>query len=911
MGGPKGGKGGGKGGKGQPKTVWTGSTGGAAGGGYGGPCRPQEVEALLQQRLPHHEAANVCRRIKGMNVGKMPGSGGAQGAQAWAQVARAWQLLGCAAAEQPIPEETEDLHAQLLRLTGSDWFAKADPWQVEREFQRSNKYAHYLFLALHPELPKQRVQQQSFAEGDDLPKVLMVAEKPKMVEAIAGNLSGNRMRWRKGIAKGLPIYEFIQYFPPAGQKCKFIMTCTTGHMFGLDIHPDDNQTAGNDPSQLYSARVVKVVEETTAKMRIVENLQDLASECEYLVLWLDCDREGENIGFEVIGVCRDQFPNDDNIYRAQFSALTEQEMKRALNTLVRPNKYLSMSVDARQELDLKIGFSFSRMLRRNLLDLAKAKFHKDPPTTISYGPCQIPTLWFCCVRHNEIQNFQRQDYWTPKLRAELPGLGQCEFEWSEGRTFDQQQAFSVEQLCRAAGQASVLGVTSEQKTVRRPAGLNTVQMLKAASSGMGMSPVACMKAAEVLYTCGYISYPRTESSRYPPSFDVAGALREQSHHPNWGRTAGYILAHNPNIRPPMQGHDAGDHPPITPVRCAPRGEIAKGKEWKLYDYIARHFIASLMDDVQYTEHTLTVSVGQHVTFKYKWHTIEEPGFWFAMPWKQKDQNLNEVQRAPSVGHGVRLRLTGVTNEQDYTRPPDYLKESELVELMDTHGIGTDASIPTHVQNIIDRKYAQVRGPGSDGQPGNRILTEQEIYDRRWAKRGGDPNFQPERPTSRHMVPTGLGLAMIAGFERIDRELCEPTLRAFMERQVGMIADGSESLQDVLSQNLTLFNNKFLNFRDNMGQLEEFFRPKFSGGSYRDFGANRGGGQDGGWQGDGADWLDDSGGVWREGHGGGGGRGGKGRRGGGGRGGGGRKGGGGRGGGAGKGGGRRGGGKGWS
>lgn len=100
--------------------------------------------------------------------------------------------------------------------------------------------------------------------------------------------------------------------------------------------------------------MTKEIEESSRKNRVVEHLQELGQEAEYLALWLDCDREGENICYEVIGSIRESFPKDDNIYRAHFSAITEPEIRRAYEDLQRPNKFLAMAVDARQELDLKV-----------------------------------------------------------------------------------------------------------------------------------------------------------------------------------------------------------------------------------------------------------------------------------------------------------------------------------------------------------------------------------------------------------------------------------------------------------------------------------------------------------------------------------------------------------------------------
>ena len=46
-----------------------------------------------------------------------------------------------------------------------------------------------------------------------------------------------------------------------------------------------------------------------------------------------------------------------------------------------------------------------------------------------------------------------------------------------------------------------------------------------------------------------------------------------------------------------KGVDAGDHPPLTPVGIP--GHALSGDESRLYDLIARHFIASLSRDAKY------------------------------------------------------------------------------------------------------------------------------------------------------------------------------------------------------------------------------------------------------------------------------------------------------------------------
>lgn len=69
-----------------------------------------------------------------------------------------------------------------------------------------------------------------------------------------------------------------------------------------------------------------------------------------------------------------------------------------------------------------------------------------------------------------------------------------------------------------------------------------------------------------------------------------GVLKQQQHSVEWGLEVRDILGEG--INKPKKGHDAGDHPPITPMKLATRNDL-DGDAWKLYDYIARHFVATV------------------------------------------------------------------------------------------------------------------------------------------------------------------------------------------------------------------------------------------------------------------------------------------------------------------------------
>lgn len=85
---------------------------------------------------------------------------------------------------------------------------------------------------------------------------------------------------------------------------------------------------------------------------------------------------------------------------------------------------------------------------------------------------------------------------------------------------------------------------------------------------------------------GYLSYPRTESSGYPTSFDfkeVLSALGSRTAIVStpWGEYASTLLQRG--VSRPQGGVDVGDHPPITPCRLATEDSVGGGDAWRMYE----------------------------------------------------------------------------------------------------------------------------------------------------------------------------------------------------------------------------------------------------------------------------------------------------------------------------------------
>ncbi|KAF5894549.1 DNA topoisomerase 3-beta-1, partial [Clarias magur] len=584
---------------------------------------------------------------------------------------------------------------------------------------------------------------------------------------------------RKGLNGACSVHEYTGFF--MGQNVRFKMTSVCGHVMSLDFTGKYNNWDKVDPAELFSKAPTEK-KEANPKLNMVKFLQVEAKGCDYVVLWLDCDKEGENICFEVLDaiqpVMNKPYGNDCSVYRAKFSSITDTDICNAMNRLGEPNKNEALSVDARQELDLRIGCAFTRFQTKYF----QGKYGNLDSSLISFGPCQTPTLGFCVERHDKIQSFKPETYWVIQAKVFKGKESAITLDWDRVRVFDREIGQMFVNMAKSAREALVESVSKKEKAKQRPLALNTVEMLRVASSALGMGPQHAMQVAERLYTQGYISYPRTETTHYPENFDLKGTLRQQANCSYWAETVKALIAEG--INRPRKGADAGDHPPITPMRAATESELGSDG-WRLYEYITRHFIATVSHDCKYLQTTIAFQIGTE-GFSCIGKTLISAGFTEVMPW----QGIPLEEALPSCEKGDAFTVDEIKLLEKQTSPPDYLTEAELITLMEKHGIGTDASIPVHINNICQRNYVTVEN-------------------------------------GRKLKPTNLGIVLVHGYYKIDAELVLPTIRSAVEKQLNLIALGKANFHQVLQHTLDIFKRKFHYFVDSIAGMDELMEVSFS------------------------------------------------------------------------------------
>ncbi|XP_076865277.1 DNA topoisomerase 3-alpha [Brachyhypopomus gauderio] len=596
-------------------------------------------------------------------------------------------------------------------------------------------------------------------------KVLCVAEKNDAAKGIAEIMSNGRSRRREGHSVYNKIYEYE--YNLFGQSVAVCMTSVSGHLLALEFKAPFQKWHSCNPVLLFDAEVKKYCPDNFVQIK--RTLEREVRQCQALVIWTDCDREGENIGYEIIDVCKAVKPNIQ-VFRARFSEITPTSIRRACESLTEPDINVSDAVDVRQELDLRIGAAFTRFQTLRLQKIFPDSLSNQ---LISYGSCQFPTLGFVVERFKAIQAFIPETFFKIKVVHEPTEEESVEFSWKRHRLFSHTACLVLYQMCMEDPMATVISVTSKPKSKWRPLPLDTVELEKLASRKLKISAKETMKIAEKLYTQGFISYPRTETNMFPKNLNLVPLVEQQTQDNEWGPFAQCILeSGGPTPRNGNKSDQA--HPPIHPTKYT---DHLQGNERRLYEFIVRHFLACCSKDAEGQEMTVEIDIAQE-RFSASGLTIIARNYLEVYPY---DKWYNKV--IPLYTPDTTFQPTAIEMAEGQTSPPQLLTEADLISLMEKHGIGTDATHADHIETIKSRMYVGLTA---------------------------DQRF----------LPGELGMGLVEGYNSMGYEMSKPDLRAELEADLKLVSEGRKDKVSVLRHHVAKYKAVFIESVKKAKKLDE-------------------------------------------------------------------------------------------
>lgn len=486
------------------------------------------------------------------------------------------------------------------------------------------------------------------------------------------------------------------------------------------------------------------IQKLPAEKEIIRALKNLAKKADSVVIGTDFDREGELIGSDALRQIREVAP-DVPVSRARYSAFTKSEIDHAFENLVELDQDLADAGESRQYIDLIWGAVLTRYL-------TAARF-SGLGNVRSAGRVQTPTLALVVERERERLAFQPVPYWVISGQAEKCGEG-FKVSHATARFWDQEEARAAFARVERATEGRVTAVERKSRTQRPPAPFNTTS-LQAAAAAEGISPARTMRLAESLYMDGLISYPRVDNTVYPSSLDLRDCVRTLSKVPQYAGTCRELLAQG-KLTATRGKQETTDHPPIYPTAAADPDKLQPAA-WKLYNLIARRFLATLMGPATIEGTKVTLDV-EGEPFTVSGSVLASPGFRAIYPY-----GLKKDDQLPALSEGDVCAVSGMELLAKETEPPARYSQGKLIQEMEKRGLGTKSTRASIIDTLYERRYFK-----------------------------NDP-----------VEPSQLGMAIIDALHTYAPRITTPEMTAELEDDMTKVAEGTDTQQQVVTHSRAL------------------------------------------------------------------------------------------------------------
>ncbi len=570
-----------------------------------------------------------------------------------------------------------------------------------------------------------------------------IAEKPSVAKEIARILQANSRK--------------DGYFEGNG----YCITWTFGHLCTLktpdDYTPEWKSWRMSSLPMIPPRFGIKLIENDGIKKQFAI-IKKLVSDCAEVINCGDAGIEGELIQRWVLTKSECTKP----MKRLWISSLTDEAIKEGFEHLREGTDFdrLYAAGNARAIGDWLLGMNASRLYTLK---------YSGGKGVLSIGRVQTPTLALIVRRYEEIQNFVPQPYWEIKTNYR-----EVIFTSTIGRFNTAEEASRViEEIIDNLFEI----VSFEQKKGNEapPKLFDLTALQVECNKKFSFTAEDTLKYIQNLYEKKMVTYPRVDTTFLPNDMypKIEGILKNMEPYANY--TAPLLGKAIRKSKKVFDDAKITDHHAIIPTGVRPTGLILEEK--KVYDLIARRFIAAFYPDSIVSNTTVTGKVKTH-EFKATGKVILEDGWRVLYPKKETEKEPENESPENQVMPHFEKGETGPHKPdllEKQTQPPKMHTEATLLRAMETAG-----------KQVDDEELREAMKENGIGRPSTRANIIETLFKRNFITR-----------EKKNLVPTQTGIELI---HTIQNELLKSVeLTGQWEKKLRLIEKGEYDPRNFLDE----------------------------------------------------------------------------------------------------------------
>ena len=587
-------------------------------------------------------------------------------------------------------------------------------------------------------------------------KTLVIAEKPSVGRDLARVLPGAFTK-HEGYLEGP----------------EHVITWAVGHLVQL-AEPDEYDPKlkkwrmADLPIVPPKFKLVVRDERSRKQMNVVKR-QLKRDDIDKVVNACDAGREGELIFaylYEAAG-------GDKPVQRLWLQSMTARAIKEAFGHLIpaEAKAKLEEAARSRSEADWIVGMNATRA--------ATIRLRSSFDGAVSLGRVQTPTLAILARREEEIRAFVPEPYWLVDTVFAAEGERVYEGRYHDGskpRIKTAAEAQAIVDACRG-GQGVITKLEKSRKKERAPLLYDLTTLQREANTRFGFAARRTLAAAQRLYEeHTALTYPRT-SSRFLPS-DLRGEIKPIAElvgrHAAYAKGAAYVTSLD--VLPfgrVVNDKKVSDHHAIIPTRSEHRLERMNEDDKKVYDLVARRFLAVFHPDAEFENTRVETTVVEHV-FRTRGRLLLVPG-WRGVygegqerPAREAEDDEGREQQLPKLEADERVEVRSIESAEKETMPPRRYSDASLLAAMETAG-----------KLVDDEELREAMKESGIGTPATRAAIIERLISVGYVEREG-----------RSLVATEKGLNVIRLLG--EHPLTSPSLTGDWEQRLARIEEGADS-----------------------------------------------------------------------------------------------------------------------